>query len=67
MIVSTWKRHGTKLLGYAFLVVNSALAVEGLVSKENLKWFVFANLVLGGLTIKRGHTNSKALAPHAGP
>lgn len=63
MISSTWKRHGTKLLGYAFLVVNSALAVDGMVDKDHLKWFVFANLVLGGLTVKRGHTNTKAQAP----
>jgi hypothetical protein len=59
MINRTWVHHGTKLLGYAGLIVNSALAVEGLVPKEDIKWFLFANLVLCGLTVKRGYRNTK--------
>lgn len=66
MIQKTWAHHGTKLIGFAGLVVSSALAVEGLVPHEQMKWLVFANLVLSGLTVKRGFRNSKAQTPNAG-
>jgi hypothetical protein len=69
MIKRTWINHGTKLLGFAGVVVSSALAANSvlppdhpLISVEQLKWFVFANLVLGALTVKRGFSNSKAQA-----
>lgn len=65
MIQKTWAHHGTKLIGFAGLIVSSALAVDGLVPKEHMKWFIFANLVLAGLTVKRGYRNSKA-QPNAG-
>lgn len=60
MIQSQWRRNGTKVLGYATMIVASALAVPDLISPQHIKWFAFANLVLGGFTVKRGHTNTAA-------
>lgn len=65
MIKRTWINHGTKVLGWATIIVSSALTAntvltpeQALISPGQLKWFVFANIVLGALTVKRGYTNS---------
>jgi hypothetical protein len=65
MIKRTWINHGTKVLGWATIIVSSALTANTILKPEQalippgqLKWFVFANIVLGALTVKRGYTNS---------
>jgi hypothetical protein len=59
-VVDYWNGHGTKILGTATLVVASALGVPELISAEHVKYWLFANALLGGFTVKRGFTNSKA-------
>jgi hypothetical protein len=59
-IIEYWRSHGTKALGVATLVVSSALSVPDLISVEHVKYWLFANALLGGFTVKRGFTNSKA-------
>jgi hypothetical protein len=59
-VLAHWAGHGTKILGGATLVVSSALSVPDLISPEHIKYWLFANALLGGLTVKRGFTNSKA-------
>lgn len=59
-LIAHWREHGTKLLGVATLVVSSALSVPDLISPERIKYWLFANALLGGLTVKRGFTNTKA-------
>jgi hypothetical protein len=73
MIKRTWINHGTKVLGWAGIVVSSALAANAILKPEQalippsyIKWFVFANILFGALTVKRGYTNSKT-APNEPP
>lgn len=58
-LIGIYRRHGTKLLGTAQVIVASAIAVPGLVPTTMDKYLVFLNLVLGGMTVKRGFTNTK--------
>jgi hypothetical protein len=59
-ITEYWQSHGTKILGTAATVVSSALLVPDLISAPHMKYWLFANALLGGITVKRGFTNSKA-------
>jgi hypothetical protein len=59
-IIEYWRSHGTKLIGGAATVVASALLVPDLIPPEQMKYWLFANALLGGFTVKRGFTNSKA-------
>lgn len=51
--------HATKLLGLATLVVSSALIVPDLIPAEHMKWWLFANALLGGSTVGRGYVTAK--------
>lgn len=58
-----WDDHGTKILGAIVGVkdiIGLALAIDGLIPLAWLKWFMFANAVLGYLVVRRGFTNTKA-------
>lgn len=55
-----WKEHGTKILGTATILVSSALTVDHLVPVVAMPYFLYANAVLGALTVKRGFTNARA-------
>ena len=59
-LLDYWTSHGTKLLGTAALVVSSALLVPELIEPGRMKYWLFANALLGGLTVKRGFTNTSA-------
>ena len=54
-----WRDHGTKLLGTAASIVSTALLIPDLISAGQMKYWLFANAILGGGVIKRGFTNSK--------
>lgn len=56
---TSWRRHGTKFLGLASLIVSSAIAVPELMPDKYDPMLAFVNLVLAGLTVKRGYTNTK--------
>jgi hypothetical protein len=59
MLTRWWRAHGTKILGWAGGTIQSALLIEGLIPDAHFKYYQFAALVLCGLTVRRGHTNSK--------
>lgn len=54
-----WSKHGTKLLGTAASVVSTAMLIPELIPAGQLKYWLFANALLGGGVVKRGFTNSK--------
>lgn len=58
-----WKAHGTKILGSLATFVSTALLVPDLIAPERMKYWLFANALLGGATVKRGFTNSKSTPP----
>lgn len=58
-IIALWRRHGTKLLGYATSIVAAALLVPNLIPEAHMPYWLFVNLLLGGTTVKRGHTNTQ--------
>jgi hypothetical protein len=60
-----WDGHGTKILGALAFIVSSALLVEGLIPDAHIKYWIFANMLLGGGTVKRGFTNSSKGTPSA--
>jgi hypothetical protein len=53
-----WKRHGTKVLGYVTSTIPAVLLIDGLVPKDQVKYYLLALVLLGGTVVKRGHTNS---------
>ena len=58
--IATWiDAHATKLLGLATLVVSSALIVPDLIPSEHMKYWLFANALLGGSTVGRGYVTAK--------
>jgi hypothetical protein len=59
-LIALYADHGTKLLGIAGLVVSSALLVPDLIPADHMKWWLFSNALLDGLTVRRGYTNVKA-------
>jgi len=59
-IVNLWKNHGTKILGYITGVIPALLLVPDLVPAADQKWFLLVSVLLGGLTVKRGHDNTAA-------
>lgn len=54
-----WKSHGTKVLGYITSTIPAVLLIDGLVPETHEKYYLLALVLLGGATVKRGHTNSK--------
>ena len=61
-LLAFWKAHGTKILGYITLAVTSALIVPDLIPPDQMKYWLYMNAFLGGMTVKRGHTNTKTAA-----
>lgn len=64
-LVDFWTGHGTKLLGIAGLTVSAALLVPDLIPAAQMKYWLFANILLDGSTVKRGFTNSSNANPSA--
>lgn len=58
-LIEFWDGHGTKLLGTAASVVSTAMLIPELIPAGHLKYWLFANALLGGGVVKRGFTNSK--------
>lgn len=58
-LIAFWNDHGTKLLGALATFVATALLIDGLIPPDHMKYWLFANALLGGVTVKRGFTNSK--------
>lgn len=58
-LVTFWNEHGTKLLGVAATFVSTALIIPELIPAGHMKYWLFANAILGGGVVKRGFTNSK--------
>lgn len=54
-----WRYHGTKVLGTIQVVVAGLLAVPEVIAQPHMKYWLAANAILGGLTVRRGFTNSK--------
>lgn len=57
-----WSEHGTKLLGYAQAILAGWLLIPDLFPPEGIKYAQAAGVVLGVLTVRRGHVNSAKLA-----
>lgn len=64
-LVAFWTEHGTKIIGTLATFVATALLIEGLIPADQMKYWLFANALLGGATVKRGFTNSSKGAPSA--
>lgn len=60
---SLWKRHGTKVLGYITSTIPAVLLIDKLIPPEHVKFYLLALVLLGGATVKRGHTNSANEGP----
>ena len=58
-LVEFWASHGTKILGTAATIVSTALIIPELIPAAHMKYWLFANALLGGGVVKRGFTNSK--------
>lgn len=61
--LALWKSSGTKVLGYISGAIPGMLLIPDLVPPSQQKWFLLASLLLGGLTVKRGYTNTKNTPP----
>lgn len=62
-LVDFWDGHGTKILGSLAFFVSTALLVPDLIAEGHMKYWLFANALLGGGVVKRGFTNSKNTPP----
>jgi hypothetical protein len=60
-----WNEHGTKILGALATFVSTALLIEGLIPDLHMKYWLFANALLGGATVRRGFTNGSKETPSA--
>lgn len=58
-----WTDHGTKLLGWLAFFVATALLIPDLIPTNHMKYWLFANALFGGATVKRGYTNTQNSAP----
>lgn len=58
-LTDVWKKHGTKVLGYITSTIPAVLLIDDLVPKTQIKYYLLALVLLGGATVKRGHTNSQ--------
>lgn len=62
-LMEFWDSHGTKILGSLATFVSTALLVPDLIATGHMKYWLFANALLGGGIVKRGFTNSKSTPP----
>lgn len=63
MIERTWRRHGTKVIGYLVATIPAVMLIDGLIPPQHQKWGLLALVLLGGGAVKRGHTNSRTETP----
>jgi len=61
--MSFYRRHGTKVIGYVSAAIPALLSIEGLIPKESVKWWLAAGVLVGLLTVGRGHQNSRINGP----
>jgi hypothetical protein len=57
-LIAFWREHGTKVLGSLAAFVATALLIPDLIPAVHMKYWLFANALLGGATVKRGFTNT---------
>lgn len=62
-IARFWRRHGTKIIGYSASAIPALLAIDGLIPQERQKYWLAASVLLGLLTVARGHENLKINGP----
>lgn len=62
-LLDFWDGHGTKILGSLATFVATALLIPDLIAPDHMKYWLFANALLGGGVVKRGFTNSKNNPP----
>jgi hypothetical protein len=70
---SYWRAHGTKILGWGTTLYSAAMSGLAylsadpdytlLVTPGQFKFLMLVNIMLGGATIKRGHTNDRPPVP----
>jgi hypothetical protein len=60
-IIQLWSDHGTKILGYLATIIAGLPAIPDLIPVGHLKYWTAAAFIVGVLTVKRGHTNSKQI------
>lgn len=63
IILTTWKKHGTKILGFSQVTIGVLAVADGIFPPESMKYILLAS---GLLTAWRGFFNS-AQAKQAGP
>lgn len=61
LIVGWWDSHGTKILAGMTTAIPALLAIDGLIPKGQVKWWLAAGVIIGLLTFNRGFTNSSNL------
>jgi hypothetical protein len=54
-----WTGHGTKILGAIGTAIPGLIAIEGLISQPNVKYWLAADLLIGVFTFGRGFTNTR--------
>lgn len=59
-LATLWEAHGTKILGTLATIVATALLIDGLIPDAHMKYWLFANALLGGGVVKRGFTNTSS-------
>ena len=59
-LLKFWRGHGTKVLGTVNACISGLIAIDGLISKDSLKYWLAAGVVTGIMTVRRGVTNQKA-------
>ncbi len=61
-MITLYRKHGTKVLGYVTSAIPALLAIEGLIPPTQQKYWLAASVLLGLLVVARGHQNSRAAA-----
>lgn len=59
ILLRWWRGHGTKMLGSIGTAIPALLAIDGLVPKNDVKYWLAAAVLIGLLTVHRGVENGK--------
>ena len=59
-LIAVWVDHGTKVLGTVGFILSGLLVIPDLIAADHMKYYLALNVVIDGLTVRRGFTNSKA-------
>jgi hypothetical protein len=54
-----WTNHGTKILGAFGTAIPGLIAIDGLIPKTDVKYWLAADLLIGVFTFGRGFTTSR--------